>query len=310
VADASKPTEREEKRLEAVRLRQYILPGNALDLILAAVRRDEPAADRAAALALARTHWRGILYASGVWVHGRLRLVNNFLLAPMFTMLALELWMDVAPRAFADDMHLTNLAFCATFGAEWLLGLVLVKNWRAYLCDPWMAADGISSIPFTYAFQLARISRFSRVLRLVGVAKLVTRARKMKLPVRNVARGFGVAGSATLAGAYAIAVVEPQTVDSLGHAAWWALVTISTVGYGDVYPQTPAGRLIASLLILLGLGTFGYLTGVMAAAVHDEGEEETLKMLRRIEADLALLKQAMPLALSPSTAPTPEQETR
>jgi voltage-gated potassium channel len=55
-------------------------------------------------------------------------------------------------------------------------------------------------------------------------------------------------------------VVEPETFTSLGLAFWWAVVTVSTVGYGDVVPESPAGRVIASCPMLTGLALIPTLT--------------------------------------------------
>jgi voltage-gated potassium channel len=54
--------------------------------------------------------------------------------------------------------------------------------------------------------------------------------------------------------------VEPETFTSLGLAFWWAVVTVSTVGYGDVVPESPVGRVIASCLMLTGLALIPTLT--------------------------------------------------
>ena len=84
--------------------------------------------------------------------------------------------------------------------------------------------------------------------------------------------------------------VEPQSVAALSDAAWWAVVTISTVGYGDISPVSEAGRVVGALLILFGLGNFAYLTGVMAANAEDEGENAIMATVERIEVQLAQLR--------------------
>lgn len=59
-------------------------------------------------------------------------------------------------------------------------------------------------------------------------------------------------------------VMEPQTFDNIFHATWWILTTMTTVGYGDVSPQTMLGRLWAMLVVFtLGIGTFGFIIGAI-----------------------------------------------
>ena len=64
-------------------------------------------------------------------------------------------------------------------------------------------------------------------------------------------------------------------IDTSADALWWALSTITTVGYGDVYPVTAAGRGVAVFLMLTGISLVGLLTARVAAFLVEEGEQET-----------------------------------
>jgi voltage-gated potassium channel len=63
---------------------------------------------------------------------------------------------------------------------------------------------------------------------------------------------------------------QPQTFGSVPAALWWAAVTMTTVGYGDVVPVTPLGRLVAALVMISGLGVFGLWTGILATGFAAE----------------------------------------
>jgi|Tabmets5t2r1_1033131.scaffolds.fasta_scaffold47582_2 voltage-gated potassium channel len=100
-----------------------------------------------------------------------------------------------------------------------------------------------------------------------------------------------------LAGALA-RLVEPDVFTSIGLAYWWAVVTVTTVGYGDVVPESPAGRLVATALMLTGLGLIPTLTSVTVAILIgkrtsaqqeqlDRQGKEHAEALRRIEGRLA-----------------------
>jgi len=81
-----------------------------------------------------------------------------------------------------------------------------------------------------------------------------------------------------LLGATGLFVVErPQnkSVTSFGDAVWWAITTTTTVGYGDIYPVTAEGRLIAVLLMLTGIRVIGVFTATTASAfmIQDDQDE-------------------------------------
>jgi voltage-gated potassium channel len=69
-----------------------------------------------------------------------------------------------------------------------------------------------------------------------------------------------------LAGALA-RLVEPDVFTSLGLAYWWAITTVTTVGYGDVVPQDPGGRIVGALLMLTGLSLIPTLTSVIVSTL-------------------------------------------
>src|ERR1700754_133616 len=64
--------------------------------------------------------------------------------------------------------------------------------------------------------------------------------------------------------------VQPQTFGSVPAALWWAVVTMTTTGYGDVVPVTPLGRMVAALVMISGLGVFGLWTGILATGFAAE----------------------------------------
>jgi voltage-gated potassium channel len=82
--------------------------------------------------------------------------------------------------------------------------------------------------------------------------------------------------------------------DSLWDSTWWAVVTVTTVGYGDYYPTTVQGRLVGIVLMFVGIGFLSLLTASIASRFvkeeRTEERDEVMEALRRIEADLAELK--------------------
>ena len=97
-------------------------------------------------------------------------------------------------------------------------------------------------------------------------------------------------------------LVEPDTFTSLGLAYWWAVTTVSTVGYGDIVPESTAGRIVASGLMLTGLALIPTITSVVVSVLLgkqrksdqdriEQLETEQAALLARIEERLARLEQ-------------------
>ncbi len=63
---------------------------------------------------------------------------------------------------------------------------------------------------------------------------------------------------------------QPDAFGSIPDAMWWGISTVTTVGYGDIYPVTLVGRLVASVVAVLGIGLFAIPTGILGAAFADE----------------------------------------
>ncbi|MGH3082210.1 MAG: potassium channel family protein [Gaiellaceae bacterium] len=100
-----------------------------------------------------------------------------------------------------------------------------------------------------------------------------------------------------------VRVVEPETFHSIGLAYWWAVTTVTTVGYGDVVPESPGGRVVAAMLMLTGLALIPTLTSVIVSTLlyksrrteqdrieHLEKEQATV--LARIEERLERIERA------------------
>lgn len=90
-------------------------------------------------------------------------------------------------------------------------------------------------------------------------------------------------------------LVEPKVFTSLGLAAWWACVTISTVGYGDVVPTSAAGRIVAICLMFAGISliplTASLVVSVLVSKRTRLSEQHFVERLDRIEAQLERIEQ-------------------
>jgi voltage-gated potassium channel len=84
-------------------------------------------------------------------------------------------------------------------------------------------------------------------------------------------------------------LVEPDTFTSLGLAYWWAVTTVSTVGYGDVVPESTGGRIVASGLMLMGLALIPTLTSVIVSVLLSKQRRSEQDRLEQLEGEQAAL---------------------
>jgi voltage-gated potassium channel len=89
------------------------------------------------------------------------------------------------------------------------------------------------------------------------------------------------------AAGFLVRIVEPDTFTSLGLAYWWAVTTVTTVGYGDVVPEDPAGRVVGALLMLTGLALIPTLTSVIVSTLIAKRRSEEQEDIKRLEAEEA-----------------------
>ncbi len=125
------------------------------------------------------------------------------------------------------------------------------------LTAPWFLVPGLGTTRFV---ALARLARLVRVIKAGGRA-LVRLAHQL-------GRVGLVTGSLLVSCAYVTYSAERsvnEAYSSFGDALWWATVTITTVGYGDVVPVTTVGRVMGVVLMLAGLAVLGVLAGVLAS---------------------------------------------
>lgn len=150
-----------------------------------------------------------------------------------------------------------------------------------YILSPMAIIDLVAILPFYLSFFVAFDLRFLRVLRLLRVFKLTrySSAMSMLLEVfREEANAF-FAGFFILmvllilaaSGAYLVEHdTQPEKFSSIPQAMWWAMATLTTVGYGDVTPVTPAGQVFGALVTVVGVGMAALPAGILASGLADQ----------------------------------------
>lgn len=158
-----------------------------------------------------------------------------------------------------------------------------VRGRLRFALQPLLLADLLSILPFYFPFlgvdarflraarllrflRAAKLGRYSQALQLLG--RVLSSRKEELLTVVSLALGLLLAASALLYLAEHRA--QPDKFSSIPAAMWWGVTTLTTVGYGDVVPVTPLGKLLASTVAVLGIGLFAMPAGLLGAAFVEQ----------------------------------------
>jgi voltage-gated potassium channel len=166
-------------------------------------------------------------------------------------------------------IDLADLVVCVCFFCDFIATLARAPNRVRYLYT-WGWLDLAASIPAVDALRIGRVGRVVRILRVLRIFK-ASRLLATALATRRSGSAIWAAVFIAIVVVFSasIAVLEFERVDgnikTAEDAVWWAMTTITTVGYGDRYPVTTEGRAVAVALMVVGVGLFGTLSGAAAA---------------------------------------------
>lgn len=174
---------------------------------------------------------------------------------------------------------LIQYVFVAVFTVEYVLRIIVVEDRRRYLASFFGIIDLLAIVPFYVAFlfpvaRLFPVLRTLRLLRLFSVFKMARyvdeagtlmkalRASRPKITIFLATILFII----IIVGAVMYTVEGPENgFVNIPESMYWAVVTVSTVGYGDISPQTQLGKLIASFLMIVGYGIIAVPTGIITS---------------------------------------------
>lgn len=226
--------------------------------------------------------------ARGLSVANRL-IVAAILLSALLAIVATE---PLVQARFGSAIPAAEFGFGALFLTEYLVRLWVAADnarfgpgWRGrvrFAVSPGALIDLIAVVvtlaPFIAGNALAlRMFRLLRILSLARLGRMSSAMRHLSEAVAS--RRYELLLTAVLAVAVMVlsagalwAVegdVQPDKFGSVPRALWWAVATLTTIGYGDVYPVTPLGKLFAGIVAIAGIGLISLPTGILAAAFSD-----------------------------------------
>ncbi len=155
------------------------------------------------------------------------------------------------------------------FAIDYVTRLYLSKSKKKFVREN--IFDLIAIIPFNSMFRVFRVFRMFRVLKITKLIRLVSLTAKVRDKTKTFLNTNGfiyilyITIFTVMLGAVGGYYAERNhSINSFGDALWWSFVTATTVGYGDISPTTTIGRIIAAILMVVGIGFIGMLTGTIA----------------------------------------------
>jgi len=211
-----------------------------------------------------------------------------------------------------------NWIIWVVFAAEFFTLLAIAVNKRTFVRKSWLEV-AIVILTFPVIFLVASNLQMAGVARLARLLRLTRFAAVMSLAGTTVTRIFSKRGLVYIVGITLIlavgfgvlyGLIEEQ--GSVFDGIWWALVTITTVGYGDFFPVTTAGRIVGGLLMVVGIGFVATLTASVAAHFMDDADSHLSDSMEALHDDVRILHtrlEDMQGALDRLTKPESDSKT-
>ena len=186
-------------------------------------------------------------------------------------------------------LSLTEVILVSIFTLEYLLRLVVADKKFKYIFSFFGVIDLLAILPFYLStgldlrsIRIFRLLRLFRILKLLRYSQAINRFHRALTIAREEMILFSCVATMLL---YLSAVgiyyfenaVQPEQFKSIFHSLWWALATLTTVGYGDLYPITAGGQIFTFFILIIGLGVIAVPTGLVASALSQARAEELNK---------------------------------
>ena len=176
-------------------------------------------------------------------------------------------------------LNLIEIITVIIFSIEYLLRIIVSEKKLKYILSFYGIIDLLAILPFYVthsidlrAIRIFRLFRLTRTLKLVKNNNVIEKFRlafkmiKDELVIFIIATSFIIYTSAV--GIYYFEhTAQPEQFKSVFHALWWAVATLTTVGYGDVYPITVGGKIFTFIMLMVGLGVIALPAGLFASAL-------------------------------------------
>jgi voltage-gated potassium channel len=192
---------------------------------------------------------------------------------------------------YGDELRLFEVLSVIIFTIEYVMRLIAHRNNLVrYIFSFYAIVDLLAILPFYIPFIVKADLRFLRLLRLMRVFRIFKTTKYssslsvlidvIKEKRRELGISLFICSIFLVVASFIVFYFEneaqPEQFSNLFDSIWWALATLTTVGYGDIYPVTVEGKIIAGFLALLGIGIVALPTGILSAGLMEKiGNKKT-----------------------------------
>lgn len=233
----------------------------------------------------------------------KLSQIFNYSMLMLITLNVLAVILETEETLFQANKALFNgfeIFSVAIFTIEYVLRLWVCTDLEGYsspimgrikyALQPMQLIDLVSILPFYLPFTALDL-RFIRAVRLFRLFRLfkIGRYSQSLTTISNVIKAKKEELSITLFAGFVLLIIssslmylvehnaQPDVFDSIPDAMWWGAVTLTTVGYGDIYPKTLLGKILGASIALLGIGLFALPAGIIASGFASEIQKKDKK---------------------------------
>lgn len=186
---------------------------------------------------------------------------------------------DLSSRTI-EVLNIIEIVCVIIFTLEFIGRILYSKKGLKYILSFYGLIDLIAIVPFyiSLGFDLRsiRILRLLRLFRILKLSKFNKGIDILRKSLASIRTELSIVMMFALVFIYLSSVgiyffeneAQPENFKSIFHSIWWAIATLTTVGYGDVYPITLGGKIFSSIIILIGIGIIAIPTGLIASAIN------------------------------------------
>jgi voltage-gated potassium channel len=182
-------------------------------------------------------------------------------------------------------LEVSRIVTVTIFSVEYILRIYVAERKWKYIFSFYGLIDFIAILPFylslTIDLRSFRIIRVLRLFRLIKIARYSTALKRFRYAFNDLREELVIFLTATFFLLYISGVgiyyfenaAQPEHFQSIFHSLWWAVATLTTVGYGDVYPITVGGKIFTFFILMIGLGVVAVPAGLISSAMEKANAE-------------------------------------